>query len=192
MVTSAAILPNIDTPSSHSYWQMTDFISEAENFRLQLGRLTLSTLVFFSYSLGLFSVLRQRKLRAGLDGQAYFTMLAFFASTGVNLVYSVADMLITDNELLFLVEIPLKVGDFVIIAVFYKFVYEMRAVRLKLECEEYQEYRDRLRRQRIIWSLIYATLIINLALEFLFSLVQKRKELRFSFVGVVGLAGQVL
>lgn len=152
----------------------------------------MSALVFLSYSLALLSVLASKKSRAGLDGQAYFTMLAFLASTGVNLVYSLADLLVRDNDLLQLVEVPLKVGDFVIIAVFYKFVYEMRVVRLKLECEEYQDYQKRLRRQRIVWSLIYATLILNLVLEFLFSLMQRRRELKFSVVGVVGLASQVL
>ena len=71
----------------------------------------------------------------------------------------------SSSDLLGLMNIPSKVSDFVIISVFYKFVYEIRLVVLKLDSDGPQDFKAKLKRQRIIWTLIYLILSINLFLS---------------------------
>ncbi len=73
-----------------------------------------------------------------------------------------------------------KVSDFVIISVFYKFVYEIRLVVLKLESDGPEDFKKKLKRQRIIWVLIYLTLSINLVLS-IYPLVKPEDELTIAY-----------
>lgn len=63
------------------------------------------------------------------------------------------------------IHFPSKVADFVIMVVFYKFIYEMRVVKLKLKCDEYKDYKRQLKCQRCIWTGFYVILSLRLAFE---------------------------
>lgn len=103
-------------------------------------------------------------MRCKFDGQAYFTIFAFFASTAVNLVYSLVEMT-SDDTLISTIKIPQTVSDFVVVAVFYKVIYEMRVVRIKLECQEYKDYRRNLKVMRCVWTAFYLTLATVMATQ---------------------------
>lgn len=47
----------------------------------------------------------------------------------------------SSEEIMMAVKVPLMVAETVLVVVLYKVIYEMRVVKLKLECEEYAEYR---------------------------------------------------
>ena len=111
-----------------------DLVTETDTLALKIGRLIISALVFTVYSTMMFYVMIQ--VRCRLDGQAYFTILAFLASTGVNLACSIYEIA-NGNNRNYLTIVSLMVAESVVIAVFYKVLYEMRVVRLKLECQEY-------------------------------------------------------
>ena len=129
---------------------------------LKYGRLALSLIVFISYTSIMIYVLLSVKFR--LDCQAYFTMMAFFGSIGVNLVYSIVSVT-KMHDYLQMIKIPSTISDFVIVAVFYQFIYQLRIVRLRLECNSFPEFKRKLNWQRIIWFLIYGILSVNLILD---------------------------
>jgi uncharacterized membrane protein len=62
-------------------------------------------------------------------------------------------------------EVPSAISDFVIISVFYKFAYEVRHVRLKLESSSYESYVRSLSWQRCVFVSIFFLISVNLFLS---------------------------
>ena len=62
-------------------------------------------------------------------------------------------------------EVPSAISDFVILSVFYKFAYEVRHVRLKLESSSYENYRRSLSWQRCVFVSIFLLISVNLFLS---------------------------
>lgn len=100
------------------------------------------------------------------DGKVYLSIFGFLIGMGLNLGLCFS-LLILDIpiESWKVVQLPQKVEDFVIITVFYSFIYEMRAVWLKMTCDDFTTYTKRKARQKLIWSTVYVTLAVTLALE---------------------------
>ena len=109
-----------------------------KSLELRFGRLALSLAVFIAYTTTMVYILY--KVRLKLDCQAYFTTISFFLSIGINLVVAIVNCF-NWEDYLELMEVPSAISEFVILSVFYKFAYEVRHVRLKLQSQTYEGYR---------------------------------------------------
>lgn len=98
------------------------------------------------------------------DCVAYFTVVSFFLSTLIDMVYSVVILLGNKDYKGYLL-VPERIGQSAIIAIFFTVMYEMRIVKIKLECDEFYTYRRRLARQRCYWFGIYMFIAANLVLN---------------------------
>lgn len=132
-----------------------------KSLELRSGRLILSLAVFIAYTTTMVYILY--KVRFRLDCQAYFTMISFFLSIFINLVVAIVNCFDWESYLS-LMEVPKAISDFVIISVFYKFAYEIRHVRLKLESSTYEGYRRSLSWQRCVFVSIFLLISVNLFL----------------------------
>ena len=99
-----------------------------------------------------------------MDSLMILTILAFLFSTGISLAYSICNLYFGDLDIMEM-HVPYKVAKFVMIITLYKFAYELREVRLKIQSDSYLDYKRRLKHQKIIWKLIYIAMIVALTLE---------------------------
>lgn len=109
-----------------------------------------------------------------MDSLMVLTILAFLFTTGFSLAYSICNFFFDDIAM----HVPYKVAKFVMIITFYKFIYELRVVKLKIQSDSYSEYKRRLKYQKIIWKLIYIAMIVALVLE-LISIYEGNRDIKY-------------
>lgn len=107
-------------------------------------------------------VLKEVKMR--FDCVAYFTVVSFFLSTFIDMIYSLV-ILLGNNDYKNYLLIPERIGQSAIVAIFFTVMYEMRIVKIKLECDEFYSFKKRLARQRCYWFLIYILIATSLVLN---------------------------
>jgi len=104
-----------------------------------------------------------------LDGPSRTTILLYLICIIINLAYSVYYYW-GDNhhdKSILLVEVPVKIVEFAIIAIFYYFIYELRILRYKLESQDAMDLYLGLRKSKLYFKLIISTLFIIMVLDIL-------------------------
>jgi hypothetical protein len=100
-------------------------------------RLVFGFVVFIVYLVSSSYVIYKTGIKS-FDLKVYITIFGFLFGMGLNvgLCYS---LVILDLPLKRwnIVDLPQKVEDYVIITVFYRFIYEMRGVWLKITCDDF-------------------------------------------------------
>lgn len=114
---------------------------------------------------GPFSFYLLIKHRSHIDSSTRVTIFIYFLSIIVLLGYSLYDFFTIKKDDPKGIHIPMKTSDFVIIAVFYYFIYELRLVKLKLQCVDFNHFCKELKRTKIYLLIIYIIISLTLALE---------------------------
>lgn len=83
-----------------------------------------------------------------LDMPAHTTITVYFVSVAITFLFAFYEINTIGDPTPRFVHIPSQVAEFAIIAVFYYFLYELRLVKLKLECGNLEQFMHKLNRTR--------------------------------------------
>lgn len=104
-----------------------------ENLTFLLMLLALSSATFLSYTI--YSVYVLIKVRFNVENGAMVTIGMYFFCLGMKFIFWLLEVLQNTERTAPATYVPDTIGTYMIIAVYYYFIYEVKVVKLKLESD---------------------------------------------------------